>query len=76
MLIFCRKPGEKFRIGEDIVVTVERIRGQRVWVSFDAPASVRIERIETQPPPVMEAPAPENAPPLAGMIRRALTPAV
>ena len=34
MLIFCRKPGEKFRIGDDIVVTIERIRGQRVWVSL------------------------------------------
>ena len=30
VLIFCRKPGERFRVGDDVVVTVERVRGQRV----------------------------------------------
>jgi carbon storage regulator len=69
VLIFCRKPGEKFRIGDDIVVTVERIRGQRVWVSFEAPAAVRIERVEIHPPPRTEPPA-ADSPPLASVIRR------
>ena len=74
MLIFCRKPGERFRIGEEVVVTVERVRGQRVWLSFEAPAAVRIERIEIHEPPVAEPPIPD-CPPLAGLIRRVLSPA-
>ncbi len=75
MLIFCRKPGEKFRVGEDVVVTVERVRGQRVWLSFEAPAAVRIERVETHEPQAAEPPIADAAP-LAGLIRRVLSPAV
>ena len=73
MLIFCRKPGEKFKIGDDIVVTVERIRGQRVWVSFEAPAAVRIERVEIHQSPIAEPPA-TDSPPLAGLIRQVFSP--
>jgi carbon storage regulator CsrA len=46
MLTFCRKPGEKFVIGNDISVTVTRIQGKRVWLRFDAPNSVPIFREE------------------------------
>jgi len=74
VLIFCRKPGEKFRIGNDVVVTVERIRGQRVWVSFDAPTAVRIERVEIHEPPSAELPT-TDSPPLANRVRRVFSPA-
>ncbi|HWC88229.1 MAG TPA: carbon storage regulator [Pirellulales bacterium] len=46
MLIFSRKPGECFQIGNNVTVTVRRIAGNRVTLSFDAPASVRIARKE------------------------------
>ncbi|HEY5311822.1 MAG TPA: carbon storage regulator [Pirellulales bacterium] len=46
MLIFSRKAGECFQIGNNVTVTVRRIAGNRVTLSFDAPASVRIARQE------------------------------
>ena len=66
MLIFSRKPGEHFTIGDNVTVTVRRIRGNRVTLSFEAPAAVRIARQEvarTQPldpiaasqPPIVDA---------------------
>jgi carbon storage regulator len=46
MLVLSRKPGEKIVIGEDITVTVVKTRGNRVWLSFDAPDAVVILRHE------------------------------
>jgi carbon storage regulator len=46
MLILCRKPGEQFVIGEDVTVTVQRVQGKRVWLTFDAPRTVTIDRQE------------------------------
>jgi len=51
MLIFSRKSGECFQIGNNVTVTVRRIQGNRVTLSFDAPASVRIARQERRPRP-------------------------
>jgi carbon storage regulator CsrA len=75
VLIFCRKSGESFRIGDDVVVTVERVRGQRVWLSFQAPAAVRIERLENHGHPEPIEPPIADCPPLADVIRRVLSPA-
>ncbi len=50
MLIFSRKSGECFQIGNNVTVTVRRIQGNRVTLSFDAPASVRIARQEANHP--------------------------
>lgn len=50
MLIFSRKSGEHFTIGDNVTVTVRRIRGNRVTLSFDAPAAVRIARQEAADP--------------------------
>jgi len=48
MLIFSRKSGERFVIGDDVTVTVRRIQGNRVTLSFEAPTTVRIARREAK----------------------------
>ena len=48
MLVLSRKEGEQLMIGDDIVVTINRISGNRVAVGIDAPRSVRIVRGELQ----------------------------
>jgi carbon storage regulator len=46
MLVLSRKVGEQIRIGNDIVVTVNRIDGNRVSIGIEAPTDVRIVRQE------------------------------
>ena len=47
MLRLSRRPGERVLIGDDIVVSVESVRGDQVGLGFDAPDGVRIARPET-----------------------------
>jgi carbon storage regulator len=49
MLILSRKPGEKLMIGENIVVTVTRIKGNRVALGINAPQDVHVVRSELKP---------------------------
>jgi carbon storage regulator len=46
MLILERKLGEFVNLGEDIKVLVHKIKGNHVWLGFDAPRSVMISRDE------------------------------
>jgi len=46
MLVLTRKPGEQIRIGNDIVVTVLEVSGNKVRVGIDAPDNVSIVRGE------------------------------
>jgi carbon storage regulator len=46
MLVLSRKPGETIIIGDDIVVTVVSINGNRVKLGIEAPAEVSIKRRE------------------------------
>lgn len=46
MLVLTRKANEKLMIGNDIVVTVLEIRGDRVRLGFQAPASTPVHRGE------------------------------
>ncbi|MEE2935323.1 MAG: carbon storage regulator [Planctomycetota bacterium] len=46
MLVLSRKEGEKLVIGDSIVVTVNRISGNRVSIGIEAPRDVRIVRGE------------------------------
>ena len=46
MLALTRKPGEKIHIGNNIVITVVEIHGNRVRISIEAPDDVRILRGE------------------------------
>jgi carbon storage regulator CsrA len=49
MLVLRRKESEQILIGKDIVVTVSRIRGNRVQLAISAPKGVRILRAEMNP---------------------------
>lgn len=46
MLILQRKPGEVFRIGENITVSIVSIDGGRVRIAIDAPKDILILRSE------------------------------
>ncbi|MDV6033925.1 carbon storage regulator [Stieleria sp.] len=48
MLVLSRKVGEKLMVGDDIVLTVNRISGNRVAIGIEAPRNVRIVRGELQ----------------------------
>lgn len=46
MLCFTRRAGQKLRIGADIVMSVQRVRGGSVRLGFDVPADVIVDREE------------------------------
>ncbi len=46
MLVLSRKVGERVVIGDQIVVVVKRVAGQRVTFGIEAPSDVRIVRGE------------------------------
>ncbi|MBX6314565.1 MAG: carbon storage regulator CsrA [Isosphaeraceae bacterium] len=46
MLVLTRKVGERIYIGDQIVVTVVRIQGDKVRLGIDAPEQVVIRREE------------------------------
>ncbi|OYP34711.1 carbon storage regulator [Rhodopirellula sp. MGV] len=46
MLVLSRKAGEKLMIGDDVVLTINRISGNRVAIGIEAPKDVRIIRGE------------------------------
>ncbi len=46
MLVLSRKIGEKIRIGEDIVITLVSIKGDKIRVGIEAPEEVKILREE------------------------------
>ncbi len=48
MLVLSRKEGEQLLIGDNIVLTINRISGNRVAIGIDAPRDVRIVRGELQ----------------------------
>lgn len=48
MLVLSRKEGEQLLIGDDVVLTINRISGNRVAIGIEAPRNVRIVRGELQ----------------------------
>ncbi len=46
MLVLSRKIGERIRIGEDIILTVVRIHGDKVRLGIEAPENVAVHREE------------------------------
>ena len=54
MLVLSRRESERVRLGDQIVVTVIRVAGDRVRLGIDAPSDVRILREELEP----ESPSP------------------
>lgn len=45
-LTLTRKLGERFRVGEDVWITITSITRHRVAVNIEAPKNVRISREE------------------------------
>ena len=48
MLVLSRKVGERIHVGNDIVLEIRRIAGNRVTLALDAPRNVRILRGELE----------------------------
>lgn len=46
MLVLSRKREEKLQIGDDIVVTILKVKGNSVQIGIEAPRSVRVLRAE------------------------------
>ena len=46
MLILTRRVGEAVMIGDDITVTVLRVKGNQVRIGVNAPKSVSVQREE------------------------------
>jgi carbon storage regulator len=46
VLSLARRPGQKIRIGEDIILVVREIRGRQVKIGIEAPPHVRVLREE------------------------------
>ena len=46
MLVLTRKLGERVVIGNEVVVTVVEVRGERVKLGFEGPPEVPIHREE------------------------------
>jgi carbon storage regulator len=46
MLVLTRKSQEKIQIGDNITITILRVKGQAVRVGIDAPRDVRVLRTE------------------------------
>jgi carbon storage regulator len=46
MLVLSRKPNESIQIGNDVVLTVLQVQGNRVRLGIEAPAKVVIRRAE------------------------------
>lgn len=49
MLVLSRKEGERLVIGDNVVITVNRISGNRITLGIDAPREIRIVRGELEP---------------------------
>jgi len=49
MLVLSRKESERIRLGNNIVVTVVRVSGDRVRIGIEAPLEVIVLRDELQP---------------------------
>ena len=66
MLILSRKESECIHLGDDIVVTIVRVNGDKVRIGVQAPSHVKILRTELEV-------AREDRPPITeqGPIRRA-----
>lgn len=49
MLVLSRKEAERIRLGEEIVITVVRIGGDKVRLGIEAPKDMLVLRDELQP---------------------------
>ena len=57
MLVLSRKESEKIMLGDDIVLTIVRVSGDRVRLGIEAPSEMLILRKELDEAPVKKAAA-------------------
>ena len=50
MLVLSRKPGQKVHVGNDVILTVLEVKGNRVRIGINAPAEVAVVRAELGDP--------------------------
>jgi carbon storage regulator len=50
MLVLSRKKGERILIGDNIIIDIVEIRGDKVRLGFTAPTNIRIARKEILSP--------------------------
>ncbi len=48
MLVLSRKEGQRVLIGDNIVITVNRVSGNRITLGIEAPKDVRVVRGELE----------------------------
>lgn len=46
MLVLSRKKDEKIMIGDDVVITIVEVRGDKVRVGIEAPRDIPVNRSE------------------------------
>ena len=66
MLILTRKTDETIQIGDDVVITVVRVKGNSVRIGIEAPKGVRVVRselLENETPVESKKPQEESLPP-------------
>lgn len=63
MLVLSRKEGESIAVGDNVVLTVVRINGDKVRIGVDAPAKVKVLRTELEAHPD-DRRGPNDRPPL------------
>lgn len=66
MLILSRRESERVHLGDDIVLTIVRVNGDKVRIGVEAPAHIKILRTELEVNLKESAPVQEQSP-----IRRA-----
>lgn len=49
MLVLTRKPNQQLQIGNDIVITIVKVRGNTIRLGIEAPRDVRVIRSELDP---------------------------
>ena len=54
MLVLSRKETQRIRLGDDIVITVVRIGGDKVRIGIEAPREMLVLRDELEPLPASE----------------------
>lgn len=53
MLVLTRKAQQKIKVGDNVVITILRVKGQAVRIGIDAPQNIRVVRAELPALPEM-----------------------
>jgi carbon storage regulator len=67
MLVLSRRKGERILVGNDVVLTVVAIRGNRVRIGIEAPPEVHVLRDEI---PRFETPLPAHGMPVEAVLQQ------